>query len=123
AAAAPGMLLQLISYIPGGGRRLKAKARAAGEDPDGATATLDVLAAIKKFPGVRPDPEAFVEALDPLQPRLYSIACSPRVDRHRMALCVDAVRYPINGRTRLGAASTFLGERVRPGDTVNVFSQ
>ena len=51
---------------------------------------------------------------DPLQPRLYSIACSPRVDRHRMALCVDAVRYPINGRTRLGVASTFLGERVRP---------
>ncbi len=31
-----------------------------------------------------------------------------------MALCVDAVRYPLNGRTRLGVASTFLGERVRP---------
>jgi sulfite reductase (NADPH) flavoprotein alpha-component len=121
--AAPDMLFQLFSYITGGDRRQKAKALAAGEDPDGDAATLDVLAAIKKFPGVRPDPEAFVEALDPLQPRLYSIACSPRVDRHRMALCVDAVRYPINGRTRLGVASTFLGERVRPGDTVNVFVQ
>ena len=121
--AAPDMLFQLFSYITGGDRRQKAKALAAGEDPDGDAATLDVLAAIKKFPGVRPDPEAFVEALDPLQPRLYSIACSPRVDRQRMALCVDAVRYPINGRTRLGVASTFLGERVRPGDTVNVFVQ
>jgi sulfite reductase (NADPH) flavoprotein alpha-component len=121
--AAPDMLFQLFSYITGGDRRQKAKALAAGEDPDGDAATLDVLAAIKKFPGVRPDPEAFVEALDPLQPRLYSIACSPRVDRHRMALCVDAVRYPINGRTRLGVASTFLGERVRSGDTVNVFVQ
>jgi sulfite reductase (NADPH) flavoprotein alpha-component len=121
--AAPDMLFQLFSYITGGERRQKAKALAAGEDPDGDADTLDVLAAIKKFPGVRPDPEAFVEALDPLQPRLYSIACSPRVDRHRMALCVDAVRYPINGRTRLGVASTFLGERVRPGDTVNVFVQ
>src|SRR5260370_33603354 len=40
-----------------------------------------------------------------------------------MALCVDAVRYPINGRTRLGVASTFLGERVRSGDAVNVFVQ
>src|SRR5262249_15328666 len=114
--AAPDMLFQLFSYITGGERRQKAKALAAREDP-GRDATLDVLAAIKKFSGVRPDPEAFVEALDPLQPRLYSIACSPRIDRHRMALCVDAVRYPINGRTRLGVASTFLGERVRPGDT------
>src|SRR5215470_921367 len=120
---APDVLFQLFSYISGGERRQKAKALAAGEDPDGDAATLDVLAAIKKFSGVRPDPEAFVEALDPLQPRLYSIACSPRIDRHRMALCVDAVRYPINGRTRLGVASTFLGERVRTGDTVNVFVQ
>ena len=40
--------------------------------------TLDVLAAIEKFPGVRPDPEAFIEALDPLQPRLYSISSSPK---------------------------------------------
>jgi sulfite reductase (NADPH) flavoprotein alpha-component len=121
--AAPDMLFQLFSYITGGERRQKAKALAAGEDPDGDAATLDVLAAIKKFPGVRPDPEAFVEALDPLQPRLYSIACSPRVDRNRMALCVDAVRYPLNGRTRLGVASTFLGERLRPGDKVKAYVQ
>jgi sulfite reductase (NADPH) flavoprotein alpha-component len=121
--AAPDMLFQLFSYITGGERRQKAKALAAGEDPDGDAATLDVLAAIKKFPGVRPDPEAFVEALDPLQPRLYSIACSPRIDRNRMALCVDAVRYPLNGRTRLGVASTFLGERLRPGDKVKAYVQ
>jgi sulfite reductase (NADPH) flavoprotein alpha-component len=121
--AAPDRLFQLFSYITGGERRQKAKAFAAGEDPDGDAATLDVLAAIKKFPGVRPDPEAFVESLDPLQPRLYSIACSPRIDPNRMALCVDAVRYPIDGRIRLGAASTFLGERVRLGDKVKVYVQ
>jgi sulfite reductase (NADPH) flavoprotein alpha-component len=121
--AAPDMLFQLFSYITGGERRQKAKALAAGEDPDGDAASLDVLAAINKFPGVRPDPEAFVEALDPLQPRLYSIACSPRIDRNRMALCVDAVRYPINGRIRLGVASTFLGERMRPGDKVKAYVQ
>jgi len=79
--AAPDMLFQLFSYITGGERRQKAKALAAGEDPDGDAATLDVLAAIEKFSGVRPDPEAFIEALDPLQPRLYSIASSPRIDR------------------------------------------
>jgi len=121
--AAPDMLFQLFSYVTGGERRQKAKALAAGEDPDGDAAALDVLAAIKKFPGVRPDPEALVEALDPLQPRLYSIAGSPKIDRTRMALCVDAVRYPVDGRKRLGVASTFLGERARPGDKIKVYVQ
>jgi sulfite reductase (NADPH) flavoprotein alpha-component len=120
---APDMLFSLFSYITGGERRQKAKALAAGEDPDGDTQTLDVLAAIQKFAGARPDPEAFVEALDPLQPRLYSIASSPRIDGKRIALCVDAVRYPIDGRTRLGVASTFLGGRVRGGDKVKVYVQ
>ena len=73
---APDMLFQLISYLTGGERRQKAKALAAGEDPDGDAATLDVLAALHKFPGIRPDPEAFIEALDPLQPRVYSISSS-----------------------------------------------
>jgi sulfite reductase (NADPH) flavoprotein alpha-component len=121
--AAPDMLFSLFSYITGGERRQKAKALAAGEDPDGDAQTLDVLAAIHKFAGARPDPEAFVEALDPLQPRLYSIASSPRIDGKRIALCVDAVRYPIEGRTRLGVASTFLGGRVRAGDKVKVYVQ
>jgi sulfite reductase (NADPH) flavoprotein alpha-component len=121
--AAPDMLFSLFSYITGGERRQKAKALAAGEDPDGDAQTLDVLAAIQKFAGARPDPEALVEALDPLQPRLYSIASSPRIDGKRIALCVDAVRYPIDGRTRLGVASTFLGGRVRGGDKVKVYVQ
>ena len=121
--AAPDMLFQLFSYITGGERRQKAKALATGDDPDGDAATLDVLAAIQRFSGARPDPEAFIEALDPLQPRLYSIASSPKVDAKRMALCVDTVRYAVDGRTRLGVASTFLGERLRPGDQVNVYVQ
>jgi sulfite reductase (NADPH) flavoprotein alpha-component len=120
---APDMLFQLISYITGGERRQKAKALAAGEDPDGDAANLDVLAAIEKFRGIRPDPEAFIESLDPLQPRLYSIASSPKIDAKRVALCVDAVRYPINGRTRLGVASTFLAERTNPGAQIKAYVQ
>ena len=121
--SAPDMLFQLFSYITGGERRQKAKALAEGGDPDGDAATLDVLAAIEKFAGVRPDPEAFIEALDPLQPRLYSIASSPKVDPNRMALCVDAVRYPVNGRTRLGVASTFFADRIKPGEALKVYVQ
>ena len=99
---APDMLFQLFSYITGGERRKKARALSTGEDPDGDAYSLDVLAAIEKFPGIRPDPEAFVEALDPLQPRLYSISCSPKENPGRVALTVDAVRYAVGDRTRLG---------------------
>ena len=120
---APDMLFQLYSYIAGGERRQKAKALGSGEDPDGDAATLDVLAVIEKFKGVRPDPEAFIEALDPLQPRLYSIASSPKVDPNRMALTVDAVRYPVAMRTRLGVASTFFADRIVPGQKVRTYVQ
>jgi sulfite reductase (NADPH) flavoprotein alpha-component len=120
---APDMLFQLYSYLTGGERRLKAKAMAAGEDPDGDAATLDVLAAIEKFPGIRPDPEAFIEALDPLQPRLYSISSSPKTHEGRVSLTVDTVRYRIDKRHRLGVASTFLGQRVAAGSPLKVYVQ
>jgi sulfite reductase (NADPH) flavoprotein alpha-component len=120
---APDMLFELISYLTGGERKLKAKQLAAGEDPDGDAATLDVLAALHKFPGIRPDPEAFIEALDPLQPRVYSLASSHRCTPGRVALTVDAVRYDVEKRTRLGVCSTFLGGRVTPGDKIKVYVQ
>jgi sulfite reductase (NADPH) flavoprotein alpha-component len=118
---APDMMFTLLSYLTGGERRQKAKALASGEDPE--AKTLDVLAAMELFAGVRPDPEAFIEALDPLQPRLYSIASSPKVDTTRVALCIDAVRYPVSGRTRLGVASTFLADRIRSGDRIRAYVQ
>jgi sulfite reductase (NADPH) flavoprotein alpha-component len=121
--AAPDMLFQLYSYITGGARRQVAKALSDGENPDGDADTLDVLAAIEKFRGVRPDPEALIEALDPLQPRLYSIASSPKVDSDRVALTVDAVRYPVGKRTRLGVASTFFADRIAPGSKLRVYVQ
>jgi sulfite reductase (NADPH) flavoprotein alpha-component len=120
---APDMLFQLISYITGGERRQKAKALASGEDPDGDAATLDVLAAIQKFPGIRPEPEAFIESLDAFQPRLYSIASSLKTNPGRVALTVDAVRYDIRGRKRLGVASTFLADRIEPGHKIKAYVQ
>ena len=120
---APDMLFELISYITGGLARAKAKALAKGEDPDGDAATLDVLAAIEKFPSLRPDPEAFVEVLEPLQPRLFSIASSYKAGPGRVALTIDHVRYAIGGRERLGVASTFAGAALRPGDKVKAYIQ
>jgi sulfite reductase (NADPH) flavoprotein alpha-component len=120
---APDSLFQLLSYLTGGDRRAKAKALAAGDDPDGDAATLDVLAALEKFEGVCPDPEAFVEALEPLQPRLYSISSSPKSNPGRVSLTVDAVRYRINNRERLGVASTFVANRINSGAKLRVYVQ
>jgi sulfite reductase (NADPH) flavoprotein alpha-component len=120
---APDALFQLLSYVTGGPDRRKAQALAAGEDPDGDAASLDVLAALHKFDAARPGAEAFVEALEPLQPRLYSISSSPKADPGRVALTVDAVRYVVNKRRRLGVASTFFAERIEPGAPVRVYVQ
>ena len=64
-----------------------------------------------------------VEALEPLQPRLYSISSSHNATPGRLSLTVDTVRYVIGKRKRLGLASTFLAERVEPGDTFRVYVQ
>ena len=120
---APDSLFELVSYLTGGAQREKARALAQGEDPDGDAATLDVMAVLQKFSNVRPHPEAFVEALEPLQPRLYSISSSHNATPGKLSLTVDCVRYVVNKRRRLGLASTFLAERIKPGDEMKVYVQ
>jgi len=120
---APDALFQFISYLTGGERRQKAKVLAQGGDPDGDAATLDVLGALLKFPGIHPDPEALIEVLQPLQPRLYSISSSPKTHPGRVSLTVDMVRYELDGRRRAGVASTWLGERLTPGAQLQVYVQ
>ncbi len=120
---APDKLFELLSFVSGGALREKARALAQGEDPDGDAANLDVLATLQKFIGVWPHPEAFIEALEPLQPRLYSISSSHKATLGRLSLTVDAVHYLVGRRQRLGVASTFLAERARPGDELKVYVQ
>ena len=52
-----------------------------------------------------------------LQPRLYSIASSPRRHPDQVHLLVAVVRYVTNQRQRLGVCSTFLADRVELGRT------
>lgn len=121
--AAPDALFELYSFVAGGEARAKLRALARGEDPDGDAAQLDVFAVVQKFGQARPHPEAFVDALEPLQPRLYSISSSPTATPGRLSLTVDAVRYTINKRRRLGVASTFIGHRAIEGDSVRAYVQ
>ncbi|MGE3064099.1 MAG: sulfite reductase subunit alpha [Hyphomicrobiaceae bacterium] len=120
---APDMLFELMGYLVGGERRRKAKALARGEDPDQDAATLDVLATLETFAPVHPDPEAFLECLEPLQPRLYSIASCPLSAPGELHLTVDAVRYTVGGRHRHGVASTCLADRLAPGAAVKAYIQ
>ncbi len=121
--AAPDSLFELMSYITGGKTRQTARALAQGDDPDGDAANLDVFAALQKFSAARPHPEAFVDALEPMQPRLYSISSSPKAAPGRLSLTVDAVRYKIGKRQRLGIASTWLADRAATGEATKVYIQ
>jgi sulfite reductase (NADPH) flavoprotein alpha-component len=120
---APDSLFQLISFVTGGAVRAKAQALAKGEDPDSDLELLDVLGALHKFSGLKVSPEAFVEALEELQPRLYSISSSPKHNQGRLTLTVDCVRYTLGRRGRIGVASTFLGERIETGATLPIYVQ
>lgn len=120
---APDMLFELASYMVGGERRIKLKALSKGLDPDGDAATYDVLKVLEDFGPMHPDPEAFLESLEPLQPRLYSISSSPAASPGELHLTVDAVRYDIGGRRRLGVASTYMGDRLSPSQSVQVYIQ
>ena len=79
---------------------------------------IDLLA---RFPTARPTPQALVEALAPIKPRLYSISSSPRLHPGEVHLTVGVVRYERDGRTRKGVASTYLSDRVLPRQPVRVF--
>ena len=76
---------------------------------------LAVLAEILRHTARIPKPSS--RRSSRLQPRLYSISSSPKMRcPAELSLTVDAVRYEINKRNRLGVASTFLADRIEPGD-------
>jgi sulfite reductase (NADPH) flavoprotein alpha-component len=84
--------------------------------------TRQVADLLVEYASARPSPEEFVSALRPLQPRLYSISSSLLAHPNQVHLTVGVVRYNnAAGRPCKGVASTYLAERVRPGQHVRVF--
>jgi len=68
---------------------------------------IDVL---HEFP-IKVDAPTWLAQLKALQPRLYSIASSPKLHPTQVHLTVSTVRYGINGKKRGGVCSTFLADR------------
>ncbi len=66
--------------------------------------------------------QELVDCLKPLQPRLYSIASSPKVHPREVHLTVSTVRYERGGQPRSGCCSGFLADRAE-GLEVPIFVQ
>lgn len=71
----------------------------------------EVIDLLLEYPAVHISPPEFVGLLKKLQPRLYSIASSPKAHPGAVHLTVASVRYESHGRTRKGVCSTFLADR------------
>ncbi|MBU3666684.1 MAG: sulfite reductase subunit alpha [Chthoniobacterales bacterium] len=78
---------------------------------------IDILAA---YPRAKFTADELAKVLRKLQPRLYSIASSPKAHPESIHLTVAIVRYDLHGRRRHGVCSTYLADRVNDG-TMPVF--
>jgi sulfite reductase (NADPH) flavoprotein alpha-component len=81
----------------------------------------DLIDLVIDHPADFSDAEEFVSILKKLQPRLYSIASSPRAHPGEVHLCVGIVRYNSFGRQRGGICSTFFADRISAGIEPRVF--
>jgi sulfite reductase (NADPH) flavoprotein alpha-component len=79
-----------------------------------------IIEILLQFP-TRPAAQALIGCLRALTPRQYSIASSPLCDPRRVALTVKVVSVPSQHGPRLGASSSYLGERCAVGDFLPVF--
>jgi sulfite reductase (NADPH) flavoprotein alpha-component len=81
---------------------------------------LQVVDVLRRYPAPW-EPGAFVAALRPLVPRLYSIASSAAAVGEEAHLTVAVVDYECDGDRRLGAASAHLASLTDDAATVRVF--
>ncbi|MBP6748745.1 MAG: assimilatory sulfite reductase (NADPH) flavoprotein subunit [Xanthomonadaceae bacterium] len=82
-------------------------------------AEWQVLDLLRAHPA-RWEPNALIDALRPLQPRMYSIASSRKAVGDEAHLTVAHIEYAHGGETRWGAASHFLA-RAEEGASLPVF--
>src|SRR5205085_9710639 len=74
--------------------------------PGAEPACADLLDLLLAFPSAQPPVQAVILALGRVEPRLYSIASSPKLLAGEVHLTEAAVPYSMRGRMRKGVAST-----------------
>jgi sulfite reductase (NADPH) flavoprotein alpha-component len=117
-----GALLKLLADAAADADDGKALKAMLADDGPPLEEGIEILDLLKRFPSARPTVDAFVAALKPMRPRLYSISSSPKMFPDEVHLTCAAVRFlnPL-GRQCKGVASTYLADRLRPGQKAKVF--
>ena len=73
--------------------------------------TRDYVDILREFDEAQfESPEAFLQQLSPIPPRLYSVASSLAAHPDEVHLCVSVVRYETHGRKKTGLCSGFLAD-------------
>jgi sulfite reductase (NADPH) flavoprotein alpha-component len=81
----------------------------------------EIIDLVSDFPAGDLSPQAFVECLRKLPPRLYSIASSLKQHPNEVHITAVAVRYQTYGRNRKGVCSTYLADRINEDTTIPVY--
>ncbi len=78
---------------------------------------------VAEFPPSLPlETDAVLGILRKMPPRLYSIASSIKAHPDEVHLTVVTVEYDAHGRHRKGVCSTYLCQRIKPGDKVALYT-
>jgi sulfite reductase (NADPH) flavoprotein alpha-component len=107
-----------------GSAELKALART--DRPQERSAFLHghhVIDLVRRFPVKSVEPQAFVDGLRLLAPRLYSIASSQAAFNDEVHLTVTTLRYELHGEMRTGVTSGYFTQRATLDDNVRVYVQ
>lgn len=80
------------------------------------TASFDVAELIEEYKEANLSPQPLTKLLQPLLPRLYSIASSQSVVPDEVHLTVARVHYNVHGKERRGICSHFLCDLVKTGE-------
>ena len=80
----------------------------------------DIIDLFNDFP-VKLSAQELIKLLRPLQPRLYSIASSPKANPGELHLAVSVVEYDKGGRNRKGTCSNYLSEFEGTENKIPVF--
>jgi sulfite reductase (NADPH) flavoprotein alpha-component len=122
-AAANERLVELLARNAADPQDAQRLLALAAEDNGALLDAADVVDLLQICRPARLVPQELLGALATLQPRLYSISSSLRAHPAEVHLTVGVVRYQANNRARKGVCSTFLADRVQPGDPLRIFVQ
>jgi sulfite reductase (NADPH) flavoprotein alpha-component len=117
--------IQLVDARPKQNGQVRADANTAAElrafEDSDRFDQWDCIEFFEAFSPLALSPQQIIDCLQPLRPRLYSIASSQSQYPTQVHLTVGRVENEVRSRLRKGVASTMFSDRLDVGDSVQVF--